>query len=1432
MKNKLYNLTMPQKAILLTERYYSNTNINNICGTAIIKEKVNFTILEKALNLLVQNNDSLRIKLVKKDNSYKQTLNDYKYFPISVIELNSQDELRDLQNSTVKKLFNLEDNLCELKMFKFPEGNGGFIVNIHHIISDGWSLGLISRRVMEAYEALSNNSTVEYNPSYSYLNYINSEQDYINSNKYINDKEYWNEKFSTIPTPISLPSTTKSSDEFSCIADRELFYISKNLLNKLKKYCKERKVSLFNFFMSIFSVYFSKINNINDFTIGTPILNRSNFNEKNSIGMFINTIPLRINIDENQTFESLINNIGSDTLNALRHQKYPYENILEDLRKKEPSTPPLYNIVLSYQITKANNTSNFEYTTDWNFNGSLSDDLSIQFYDLDESQKLSVAYDYKTLKYSKEFIKDMHARILEIIKQILDNSAIQIKDINLISLKEDFKINNIFNNTLVKYNKKENVIEQFYKQVKKHPKKIAIICNNETITYEELNKKSNILANYLLEKTNNKKQIIGIMLNRTIEMAVGLLAILKTGSAYLPIDPEYPEDRILYMLDNSDSNLLLVNNSTENKINFKNKININFSNSLYSKHSDKNIKTNINPEDLIYLIYTSGSTGKPKGVMLKHKNIINFLLGTKQVIDFNPEKIMASVTTICFDIFVLEFWGALTSGMQLILATEREQNNVIELNNLCLKTNANMIQTTPSRFSAFLQSSNHTQFLSNMTDIMIGGEAFPDALLKKFKKITKASIFNMYGPTETAVWSTIKKITNTITIGKPIANTTCYVLDKNKKLLPPYIPGELYIGGDGVSNGYYKRDELTNEKFTPSPFKKNETIYNTGDLAYFTKKGELIHLGRSDFQIKLRGYRIELGEIENKILSIPEITHNIVIPDENNKYLICYYTSTDNIDTNKVTEILLKELPNYMVPSYFHKLDKLPLTPNGKLDRKKLPKIDINSNEKELYSTKTEKKISETISKILNKENIDINAPFMTLGLDSLDLIQVQTKLIKYNFILNTQDFFKFNTVKSLAKHIDENIHIYKDSDAQVPIEFRHKPDEILACINNYTLSDENLGNIFLTGANGFIGIHLLHEIISSTNSNVYCLVRGNSLNHSTDRIKERYSFYFNQNIDELINNRIFILNGNIEKENLGLSDKNINLLKNNISTVIHTAAIVKHYGDFEEFKKVNINGTQNVSNFSFTNNKRLIHISSISVSGNYLVKQDNRNIEFSENNLYIGQNYSNNVYVHSKFEAEKIVLDYMKQGLNAQIHRIGILSGRFSDGVFQENISDNAFYSRIKSIISLSAISESMLQHEIEFTPVDICTKAIVKLAKNKIADNKIYHLYNHNFTTIENIINTLRKFDINVEVLNNKDFQNKILELSSQNNSKALSGIINDLDLDDNSLMSINYNFSVKIKSEYTRKYLNLLKNNWNECDLNYLTKIIAYMRKVNFI
>lgn len=1434
---KLFDLTYPQKSILLTERFYKNTPVNNICGTAIINEEVNFEALKKAVNSVIQDNDNFRIHLTQEKNEVKQYLAEAKDYDAEIVNIKEKEEIENIEKSMSQKVFSIFDNdLFEIKIFRLENNFGGFIVNIHHIISDGWTLGLVSRKIMGAYSKIIKNDEAE-ETKFSYIEYAENQKEYLNSEKFVKDKKYWMDCFKNNINPASLPSDkTINGSDLSCLGERLDFTISKTKMKAITEFCLNNGLTVFNFLMSIYSIYISKIINSTDFSIGTPILNRTNFKEKSIMGMFINIVPFRIKFDETTDFIEFASSIAKDTVSILRHQKYPYQLLLEEMRKSDSSIPNLYNIVISYQLTKANNECEYDYNTSWNFNKHSADDMSIQFFDLDEEGSLNVAYDFKKLKYSSDYVKNMHFRILELINKVLENKNILLKDIEVITTAEKNRILTKFNDTFIKYDKNKNVIKYFKEMVKRFPEKTAVICNNQKFTYKELDEKSDCLAMHLKNNGALPKNIIGLCVNRSLEMAVGLLAILKINATYLPIDPDYPKDRIEYMLEDSNAKMLLINEKTKNIIDDKiNKIDISLNSEVFDKENISKIQNfeieKILPEDLIYVIYTSGSTGKPKGVMLKHQNINNFLLGLKNRIDFDKNKVMVSITTICFDIFVLEFWGALTSGMTLVLANEKEQNNGTYLNKLCLENRVDMIQTTPSRFKILLENSDN-KFIENMTDIMVGGESVPKSLVDKLFSITKANLFNMYGPTETAVWSTIKciKPKENITIGTPIANTKCYILDKDKKLLPSFIPGELYIGGDGVSNGYLNREELTNEKFVESPFEKGTLIYNTNDLAYFTEKGEIVHLGRTDFQVKIRGYRIELEEIENKINKIPEIKNSVVISDKNQRYLICYYISEEEINSNEIANILLKDLPNYMIPSVFCRLDKFPLTPNGKLDRKKLPKTELENSNLEKCKTKTEKLLFKIISKILKTEEIDINAPFITIGLDSLGIIEVQTALLSYNYVLNTQDFYRFNTIKQLAENIDNNIFIYQEQDAQIPVKFKHKFDELL--LAKKATNNDILGNVFLTGANGFIGIHILHELLKNTDSNIYCLVRGKTKKASEERLIDIYKFYFDEDISKLINNKIFVFNGNILKGDLELSKTNLENIVSNTKTVIHTAAKVKHYGDYEEFRKINTEGTKNVAEFAFSNKLRLIHISSISVSGNYLVKQDNRNVEFTENNLYIGQNYIDNVYVHSKFEAEKIILEYMEKGLTAQIHRIGILAGRLSDGVFQNNIEENAFYSRIKSMVTLSCVSEKMLNQKIEFTPVDVCTKAIVSLAKENIADNKVFHLYNHNFINISDVIEILNSFGSNIKIVSENEFKNRIIEISKSKDSKFLLGIINDLDNSEKATSTINYNFSVNIKSEYTQKYLKLLKCEWNETNKNYIRKLINYMKKVNFI
>ena len=1438
-----YDLTNPQRNIYLLENFYSGSSLNNICGTCFIHSTLNFDLLKKSMNMLVENSDNFRLHFELKHNEVQQYVTPFSFFDIDIVDIPDISYVDNLENEMQKKVFDIysSDNNFEFKIFRFPNNQGGYILNIHHLLGDSWALGLVAKRINEYYNLLLNNEinieNSEETPNdsnhFSYIDYINDEQLYFSSDKFNKDKEYWDSVFNTIPEIATIPSKFSNvNNNISSVAQRSKFDIPKEKIDVILQFCKNNNISIYNFFMAIYSIYLGRVSCTDDFVIGTPILNRCNFAQKQTLGLFISTLPVRFTIDAEDTFIEYAKKVAVNSLSMLRHQKYPYQNILETVRQKQSDLPNLYNILLSYQITKTN-TDGCNYDTRWSFNNNCPDDMQIHILDLNDYGSFNIYYDYKVKKYDGKDIENMHARIMYIIEQVLKNANLKISKINIITRSERRKITSKFNKTKVDYDKEKTIINLFEEMVAKKPLDIAVICNNKKLTYDELNKKSNQLANYLAKRNIGKNDLVGIMTTRSLEMVIGLLAILKLSASYIPIDPTYPQERINYLIENSNSKALLVDDFTFNNVENSYKINISLNNDFYENENYNNLNTDITADSLMYLIYTSGSTGKPKGVMLTHQNVNNFLTGINNVIDFKANKTILSLTTICFDIFGLELWGGLTNGLTVVIASDDEQNNCELLNKLCIENQVEMLQTTPSRMSYFLRNDEHLEFLKHLNVIMLGGESLPEKIVDELLDKSPARLFNMYGPTETTIWSTIKEIkgVTNISIGKPIANTTCYILDKNLSLLPPYTPGFLYIGGDGVSKGYFHMPELTLERFVASPYVKKELIYNTGDLAYYDENGDIYHLGRNDFQIKLRGYRIELGEIENKVLSFIGIKETCVMASSNQ--LICYYTVKDSakIKESDMVSYLFGALPDYMIPSKFVRLDKMPLTPNGKLDRKSLPILTQSVELKELPNTNTERLLASIISRITKQDVTNINDSFISMGLDSLGIIQAQTELLSSNINITTHQFYKYPTIKKLAQKIDSKISNYNEQYSQIPAQFQHYPDEILNKISTIDTNENILGTILLTGSNGFIGIHILHELLKTTKNKIYCLVRGIDDNARLEKLKSAYSYYFKEDLSPLIGNRIFIVGGDISYINFNMSLADLEILKTKINTIINTAAIVKHYGNIEDFQKNNIEGTRNVVEFAFENNIRLIHLSSISVSGNYLVKQDNHNVDFSENDLYIGQHYEENNYVYSKMEAEKLILQYMSKGLTAKILRIGIVAGRFSDGFFQKKIDENAFYSRIKSIVKMHAISNEMTLQNVEFTPVDLCAKALVTLAKNSIGDNKVFNVYNHNLITIFKVIETLKKLDINVDILNSSDFNNYILNLS-KTQKEAIKGIINDLNYNENNLLTIDYNYTVNIQSNYTRNYLHLLNFDWPVLDEEYLLKILLHMKDVGFI
>ena len=784
------NLTNAQKSIWVTEQYYKGSSINNICGTAVIQEKVDFEKLKESIQIVCKKHDNFWLEFKLNEGNAEQVLSEKKEIQIDTINIAGKNQLELERNKIVKTRFQLENSkLFKFYIFKFIDGKGAFMLNIHHLISDAWTLALICNDIIKTYSELIQNKEVEKKAIYSYIDYIKSEQQYQESEKYNKDKQYWLERFKTIPEVATIPGNIKGDiDETNPAGERKQYKISKENVAEIKNYCKENKISLYNFFMAIYAIYIGEVSNLDEFTIGTPILNRINYKEKNAAGMFINMAPFKININEDIEFKQFIKNIARDSMDMLKHQKYSYQCLLEELRKENKSIPNLYNILLSYQITNAKqNEGNIEYETEWTFNGYCADNIDIQIYDLNDTGNLNIAYDYKTSIYKVEDIENIHKRILNIIKQVVSKEEIKLSEIDIVTPEEKEKLLVEFNKTELKYDENIPFIKYFEKQVEKTPDDIAIVFEDKEMTYKELNERANSLAYKLRENEVTNNTVVGILLERSFEMLISMLAVLKSGGSYIPIAPDYPKDRIEYMLEDSEATIIL---TSQNRRNLADKKLINVKDDKIYENHKENLENISKPEDLSYLIYTSGSTGTPKGVMLKQKNLSNFYNSMKNIIEYLKDgknhKIL-SITTVSFDIFGFETLMSLTRGLTVYLTSENGQKMTSKIERIVKDSNVEIMQTTPSVMKFHLENLNDENSLKSLKYIMLAGEPLTKTLVDRIKQIIpNVTIYNGYGPSETTIFSTIGNATNQeeITIGRPINNTQIYILNKNKKVMP------------------------------------------------------------------------------------------------------------------------------------------------------------------------------------------------------------------------------------------------------------------------------------------------------------------------------------------------------------------------------------------------------------------------------------------------------------------------------------------------------------------------------------------------------------------------------------------------------------------------------------------------------------------------
>ena len=1040
------------------------------------------------------------------------------------------------------------------------------------------------------------------------------------------------------------------------------------LTAKIYNTSKQLGVTPYMLLLSVYYILLSKYSSQEDIVVGSPIVGRNIAELYNLIGMFVNTLAMRANIDSNLSFKDFLSYIKDICLNNYKYQDYPFDELVDKLKiQRDTSRNPLFDVMFIYQ-NNGNATADFgDIKTEY-----FTPDTKISKFDLSlevipENDILNLSFEYATALFNKQFIEDLSKHYSNILTSCLDNLNIKISNICMLSEAEKNKILYDFNNTKTDYPKDKTIAELFEEQANKTPNNVAVVFGMQKLTYKELNERANSLAYYLRKNGIETNDLVGIMVNRSLEMIIGMLAVLKAGGAYIPIDPTYPKDRIEYMLKNSNSKLLLTQEHLHDITDFKNCVYIDLSNdSIYSLPNDNLNHTNT-PEDLAYVIYTSGSTGLPKGVMLKQRNIINFVYAIMKDFGFTYKDTIVSITTFSFDIFVLESLLPILNGLKTVITSEEEQTDIKMFNELCKKNNVTIFQTTPSRLQAMLAKENSFDFIKKLKYILIGGEPFPPALLKQLQESSKARIYNMYGPTETAVWSSLKDLTNAdkINIGKAISNTQLYILDKFNNPLPVGVPGELFIAGDGVCKGYYNNLELTQKVFLNNPFVPNELMYKTGDLCMLLPNGEVEYLERVDNQIKIRGLRIELGEIESKILDYNGIEKVCVIKQtiNNRDFISAYFTASKRINPSSLKKYLSNYLPKYMIPSYFTVLEKFPYTPNGKIDKKalKLPEeVLSNSREAEYIAPRTdlEKQFCAIWEQILNVSPIGITDNFFELGGDSILAMNLNLELKSITDSISYADIFKFPTIAELVKkskskdedydfkYMEKNYDKYTNllnSNIQVP--------------NKNTLKYQNCGNVLITGATGFLGMHVLESFINKEKGKAYCIVRSEPGLTAGAKLHQKLNYYFGNKYDKLIGKRIFALTGDICKTGFGLNQEDLSTISNDVDVVINTAARVAHYGNYYEFYNINVKSVQYAVDFCKSFNKKLYHISTLSVSGeafdtSIANNKQNATTLFRENNLYIGQSLEN-VYVRSKFEAECLVLDSIIDGLDAYILRV-----------------------------------------------------------------------------------------------------------------------------------------------------------------------------------
>lgn len=1038
-RNNEIPLSFSQASLWFLDRLQPNSPFYNIPIALYITGQLNLAALENSIKEIIQRHEILRTNFTTVAGQPLQVIIPSLNWKLQVISLRDlpenqrEIEARRLVNEEARRPFNLErEPLLRATVLQIDETKSILLITLHHIIADGWSIGILVRELAEFYKSSSTHRTpILPDLPIQYGDFTMWQVQELQRQEIENQLDYWKQQLKNIPSLLELPTDRSRPAIQTFRGAYQSFAISQKLSLALMAYSKRMGITLFMLLLSAFQTLLYRYTGQDDIVVGTPVANRNRQEIEGLIGFFVNILVMRTDLSGDPSFEQVVNRVKEVALQAYAHQNLPFEKLVEVLQpERSLSYAPLFQVMFALDdvlipSVELPNLTVSAYSVE---TGTAKFDLTLSMENT--ANGLSGVWEYSTDLFDETTITRMAGHFQILLEGIVANPKQTISTLPLLTEAEQNQLLVEWNDTEADYPKHKCIHQLFEEQTEKSPDAVALVCGYERLTYRELNARANQLAHYLQKLGVESETLVGICVERSPLMVIGLLGILKAGGTYIPLDPSYPQERLVFMLEDAQVSLLLTQQIIfEGLLKCSAQVVYLDNNKFLAGENTENLISKIQSNSLAYILYTSGSTGKPKGVAVEHRSVVALLSWATEV--FTTEQLagVLASTSFCFDISVFELFVPLSCGGKIILA-----ENILHLPTLPAAQEVTLINTVPSAISELVRDKG---IPDGVGTVNLAGEALPQQLAQLiYQQNSIEKVFNLYGPSEDTIYSTYalvkRESEKAPPIGRPIYNTQAYILDSQLQPVPIGVPGELHIGGAGLARGYLNRLDLTAEKFIPNLFNNLQSqipspkLYKTGDLARYLPDGNIEFLGRIDHQIKLYGFRLELLEIESVLNLYPEVHQAVVLLTENSqndKFLAAYLIAKNqSISISDLRVFLQQRLPGYMIPSAFIVLESFPLTPNGKVDRKAFPKLDRKrSNEREFIPPRDyiEQQMAQIWSEVLSLHSIGIRDNFFDLGGYSLLAIRLMAQIQqKFQQTLPLATLFEAPTIEQLSNRL------------------------------------------------------------------------------------------------------------------------------------------------------------------------------------------------------------------------------------------------------------------------------------------------------------------------------------------------------------------------------------------------------------------------------